>query len=128
VQDKWLAQCEDYYRDTYSASMRAKVKAILPKNTEKLKALMDIIVADGEAWKKAVRVPDVYAVNKALSALYQQYPEFRAEAVDADKWLIEERTVDKSEAAEFMGALLNGMKNGKAPEQVYKDWEARTYA
>ena len=67
---------EGYYRDTYPEPMRKRVFDLLPKNVERLSALYDILIRDPEAWKRSVKVPDVVAVEKGLTELYDTYPEF----------------------------------------------------
>lgn len=119
--DQWLDQCEDYYRDRYPRSMRAKVREALPTDGRRLKVLMDIVIAEEDAWKRSVKVPDVAAVKRAKTQMYQQYPEFQDTAIDADRYLLEELP-DENGAKRFMAALLKGLKTGKTPEQVYEEW------
>jgi hypothetical protein len=62
--------------------MRKQVMEILPKSKDRLKVLYDIITRDGKAWMKAIRVPDVSAVEKAKTEMYEAYPEFSARSLE----------------------------------------------
>ena len=69
----WLSQVEDYYRDTYPRSMRAKVAEILPHGQAALKALFDVLILNVSAQYRTV--PDVVAIRTALQEVREGYPE-----------------------------------------------------
>jgi hypothetical protein len=73
LQGKWIKAIEDYYRDSYPASMRKKVLEILPKRQEALSALYETIINTVSAQYRTV--PDVIAIQSAISEVIDGYPE-----------------------------------------------------
>ena len=115
--DEWLDQCQSYYRDKYPGPMRHKVRAILPRNREQLKALMDIIVEDPDAWKRSVKVPGVDAVQVAKRELYQRYPEYQDTAIDAEAALLLEDAspIRDEQVARGFELMMGALKRGSNP-------------
>ncbi len=72
---RWIRSMEEYYRDQYPKVMRAKVYKILPTDAKRLEVLFDVCTRDPDAWKRSVKVPDVVAVETALSEVRETYPE-----------------------------------------------------
>jgi hypothetical protein len=117
ARDEWLDQCQGYYRDRYPGPMRHKVKAILPTDRQRLRALMDIIIEDADAWKRSVKVPGVDAVQAAKRELYQRYPEFQDTAVDGDAvLLLDDASPIRDElVARGFQAMMDAVKHGRNP-------------
>ncbi len=78
--DRWLQAMQQYYRDTYPAPMYRDVRAMLPASTERLTTLSQIVKRNVPAQFKCV--PDVAAVDKALTEMYETHPEYTALATD----------------------------------------------
>ena len=115
--DAWINQCEAYYRDRYPPVMRTKVFKILPTDDRRLTALMDIVIADPEAWKRTVKVPGVDAVKKALVEMYAAHPGLRVTAVDADNVVLLEDSspIRDVQVAKGFAAFMLAFKSGKNP-------------
>jgi hypothetical protein len=79
LQTKWIKAVEDYYRDTYPKTMRAKIAAMLPHSPAALHALYETLIHSVSA--KYRTVPDVIAIQAALNESVEAYPEVWAPSV-----------------------------------------------
>ena len=79
LQTKLIKAVEDYYRDTYPASMRKKVIEILPVGEQTLHALYNTIIRNVSAQYRTV--PDVIAIQAAMNEVAEAYPELSAPSV-----------------------------------------------
>lgn len=78
-QSKFIRAIEDYYRDTYPKTMKAKVAQILPKSHAALQALYNTLIHNVSAQYRTA--PDVMAIEAALREVAEAYPELSAPQV-----------------------------------------------
>jgi hypothetical protein len=104
---------EDYYRDSYPVSMRAKVAEILPDRSEHLRALFGVLIHDVSAQYRTV--PDVRAVEAALREVDEAYPELRAESQDVP--LLEDAPAG-TELADWFAAWREAVASGENPRDA----------
>lgn len=78
-QGRFIKAVEDYYRDTYPRTMRAKVAEVLPRSHGALQALYNTLIRNVSAQYKTV--PDVMAIQEAMTEVWEGYPELSAPPV-----------------------------------------------
>lgn len=72
-QTRFIKYVEDYYRDTYPATMRAKIADVLPTTPAALSALYETLIHSVSAQYRTA--PDVLAIEKAMKETAEAYPE-----------------------------------------------------
>lgn len=111
LQIKWINAVEDYYRDSYPATMRKKVGEILPRTEPVLRALYDTVIRNVSAQYRTV--PDVQAIEQAMAEVAEYQ-----EMIATDALRIEDKgPVSRGEAAEFMGRLARALSEGVDPRE-----------
>jgi hypothetical protein len=108
LQGKWIKAIEDYYRDSYPASMRKKVMEILPAGEATLQALYDTIIRSVSAQYRTV--PDVIALQHAMNEVAEAYPELSAPQVP----LLADAPIN-SDLSEWFTAWKDAIKAGENP-------------
>lgn len=108
LQSRWMQAVEDYYRDQYPRTMRAKVAEILPGSDAALRALYNVLIRSVSAQYRTV--PDVIAVQAALSEVHEAYPELSAPPVP----LLEDMP-DSTQGAEWIRLWKESLAAGISP-------------
>jgi len=78
-QTRFIGYVEDYYRDEYPRTMKAKIAAILPTKPEALSALYETLIHTVSAQYRTA--PDVLAIEKAIKETAEAYPELSSPQV-----------------------------------------------
>lgn len=79
LQSKWIEYIENYYRDKYPKTMKAKIAAIIPSGQAALQALYETLIHTVSAQYRTA--PDVLAIEKAIKETAEAYPELSAPPV-----------------------------------------------
>lgn len=120
LQTKWIRAIEDYYRDTYPATMRKKVGEILPTGEKALQALYDTLIRSVEARYRTV--PDVIAIQQCMNEVWEAYPELSAPDVP----LLQDAPPGTS-AAEWFHLFKEALSLGINPKEytAMREWLKR---
>lgn len=108
LQAQWMKAVEDYYRDEYPRTMRAKIAEILPKSKPALSALYNTLIENVSAQYRTV--PDLIAIRSAMREVIEGYPELSSPSVP----LLQEAPIG-TDVSEWFAAWAKAIAAGEDP-------------